>query len=145
MRIHPSSRGGKSGVCLLGVFVLYANTQAATAIAKNNPYSQAIIGRNAFSLKPPAVRVVDPPPLPLPQIVLQGGMNILHRRQVLFKVQMPPKPGEPAREMSCVMSEGERQGEVEVLEIDDKAWTVKFRNHGIVQTLNLKNDGDRHP
>jgi len=46
--------------------------------------------------------------------------------------------------MSCVLSEGERQGEIEVLEIDGRAGTVKFSNHGTVQTLNLKTDGDRH-
>jgi hypothetical protein len=81
--------------------------------------------------------IVDPPLPPPPLIVLQGLTNINRRRQVLFKVQ---KSGAPAREISCVLSEGERQGEIAVLEIDEKSGTVKFNNHGIEQTLNLKND-----
>jgi len=144
MRIHILGHDGKSGVCLLSVFALCANTHTATATDKNNPYARSIVGRNVFSLNPaPLPEIVVPPPLPPPQIILQGLTNINRRRQVLLKVQMLSKPGEPAREMSCVLSEGERQGEIEVLEIDEKAWTVKFRNHGIVQTLNLKNNTDR--
>ena len=146
MRIRILSHGGRVRICLLGVLVLAANTHAATAIARNNAYARAIVGRNVFGLNPaPLSEIVVPPPLPPPRIILQGLTNINRRRQVLFKVQMPSKTGEPAREISCVLSEGERQGEIEVLEIDEKAWTVKFRNHGIVQTLNLKNDADRHP
>jgi len=146
MRIHILSRGRKRGVCLLGAFVVCANTHAATAIAKNNPYAQAIVGRNVFSLNTATLPTIVVPPLPPPpRIILQGLTNINRRPQALCKVQMPAKPGEPVREISCVLSEGERQGEIEVLEIDEKAWTVKFINHGIVQTLNLKNDADRHP
>ena len=146
MRTHSLSRGRRCRVCWLGVLVLGANTDAATVMPKENPYLTAIIGRNAFSLNTATVQtIVDPPPPPPPQIILQGLTSINRRRQVLFKVQMPSKPGEPAREISWVLSEGERQGGIEVLEIDEKAWTVKFRNHGIVQTLSLKNDGDRHP
>lgn len=138
------SHGDKLLICLLGVLVLGANTRAATATAKKNPYAKAIVGRNVFSLTsaPPAT-IVDPAPPPLPRITLQGVTTLLCRGQVLFKIHMPSKPGEPAREISCVLSEGERQGEIEVLEIDEKAGTVKFSNHGTVQTLNLKTDGDR--
>jgi hypothetical protein len=144
MRIRILRHGGKCRICLLGALVLTANTHAATATPKGNPYAKSIVGRNAFGLNaaPPPI-IVDPLRLPPPHITLQGLTTILRRRQVLFKLQMPSKPGEPAREISCVLSEGERQGEIEVLEIDDHAGTVKFNNHGTEQTLSLKISGNQ--
>jgi hypothetical protein len=132
--------GGKCrvGVDLLGTFVLCAHVHAATATARSNPYAKAIVGRNVFSLNRATLpTIVDPPLPPPPLIILQGLTNINRRRQVLFKVQ---KSGAPAREISCVLSEGERQGEIAVLEIDEQSGTVKFNNHGIEQTLKLKNN-----
>ena len=140
MRIRILSHGGKFRVCLLGVlFVLGDSSHAVTETAKENPYAKAIMGRNVFSLNAGRPPTLDPPRPPPPHITLQGvtGRAILGRRQVLFKVQ---KSGAPAREMSCVLSEGERWGEIEVLVIDEIAGTAKFNNHGTVQTLNLKND-----
>ncbi|MBE0544085.1 MAG: hypothetical protein IH623_22310 [Verrucomicrobia bacterium] len=118
---------------------------AVTPSDQGNPYD-AIVGRNVFSLKPP-----PPPPNPEdlikkdppPKIRLQGLTTILGRRQVLFKSQTPAKPGQPAKDESYVLSEGERQGEVEVLAIDEIAGTVKFKNHGIDELLNMKDDADK--
>jgi len=121
---------------VLGVFV-GTSTRAATITARENPYAKAIVNRNAFSLNAPLPTIVVPPRPPLPRITLQGVTTINGRRQVLFKVQFPSKAGEPAREISCVLSEGERMGEIKVLEIDQRAGTVKFNNHGSEQTLNL--------
>src|SRR5262249_9054084 len=66
-------------------------------------------------------------------------------KQVLFKISMSPKPGDPPKEMALVMSEGERQGEVEVLEIDEPGGVIKFNNHGQEQTLTLEKDGEKPP
>ncbi|MCW5551146.1 MAG: hypothetical protein KIS67_03160 [Verrucomicrobiae bacterium] len=118
---------------------------AVTPNDAGNPY-EAIVGRNVFSLKPP-----PPPPNPEdlvkkdppPKIRLQGLTTILGRRQVLFKSQTPAKPGQPAKDESYVLSEGERQGEIEVVAIDENAGTVKFNNHGTVETLNMKDDADK--
>jgi hypothetical protein len=112
-------------------------------VTADNPY-QAIVGRNVFSLKPP-----PPPPNPEdlikkeppPKIKLQGLNTILGRRQVLFKVPAKP-PGQP-KEESFVMNEGERQGEIEVLEINMQVESVRFRNHGQEQLLNMKDDADK--
>ena len=122
MRIRILGHGGKFRVYLLGVLALGSNTDAATANDKNNPYARSIVGRNVFRLNPaPLSEIVVQQRPPPPRIILQGLTSINRRRQVLFKVQMPSKPGEPAREMSWVLSEGERQGGIEVLEIDEKA------------------------
>jgi hypothetical protein len=119
------------------------STIALTAAAPDNPYADTIVGRNVFSLKSP-----PPPPNPEdlikkdppPKILLQGLTTILGRRQVLFKVQIPAKPGQPAKEESYVLTEGERQGEIEVLEINEKTEpaVVKFNNHGTIEPLNMK-------
>jgi hypothetical protein len=128
--------------------ILLASTAGTRAVTtEDNPY-QAIIGRNVFSLKPP------PPPSrpedlikkePPPKIKLQGVNNILGRPQVLCKVLMPAKPPErpQPKEESFVMSEGERQGEIEVLEINMQMESVKFKNHDQVQLLNMKDDADK--
>lgn len=113
------------------------------ATASDNPYADTIVGRNVFSLKSP-----PPPPNPEdlikkdppPKILLQGLTTGLVGRRVLFKVQFPAKPGQPAKEESFVLSEGERQGEIEVLEINEKTEpaVVKFNNHGTIEPLNMK-------
>ena len=140
MRIRILSLAGKFPVSLFVVLVLGADTYAATVMPRENPYAKTILDRNIFNLnKGRPAEIVVPPPLPPPRITLQGLTNIVGRRQVLFQVQMPAKPGEPAK--SCVLSEGERWGEIEVLAIDEKSGTVKFNNHGVLQTLNLKDNG----
>jgi hypothetical protein len=131
----------------IGLLFLAATPRihAATADSDGNPY-QAIVGRNVFSLK-------APPPLPNPEdlikkdtpptIKLQGLNTILGRRQVLFKVLAKP-PGQP-KEESFVMTEGERQGDIEVLEINVEFESVKFKNRDQVQLLNMKNDAEKPP
>lgn len=141
-RITHRARALSLGLIVLASAVI---THAVTADPKGNPY-EPIVGRNVFSLKPPT-----PPPNPEdlikkeppPKIRLQGLTTILGRRQVLFKVQAPAKPGAPAKEESFVLSQGERQGEIEVVEIDEQAGTVKFNNHSIQQSLNMKDDADK--
>ena len=58
-----------------------------------------------------------------------------------MKMTPPAKPGEAAKEKAFTLAEGERDGEVEVLEIDEKEGTVKVNNSGTVVTLNFKDDG----
>ncbi len=133
-----------------GILVLSAAANAASAATADagNPYADTIVGRNVFSLKTP-----PPPPNPEdlvkkdppPKILLQGLTTILGRPQVLFKVQIPAKPGQPAKEESFVMTEGERQGEIEVLDIDESAGEVKFNNHGTVEPLNMKDHVAKAP
>jgi len=65
-------------------------------------------------------------------------------KRALFKVQMPPKPGEPPRgEQSFILAEGQRDGEIEVLEINATAGSefVKVNNFGTIMNLNFENNG----
>lgn len=119
-----------------------------TSETSDNPY-QSIIDRNVFSLKPP-----PPPPDPSeankPQVVkitLTGITTILGNKRVLMKTAPPPgKPNEGAKsEQSYILTEGQREGDIEVIEIDDKAGSVKVNNGGTVQTLTFEKDGAKLP
>lgn len=119
-----------------------------SAESSDNPY-QNIVDRNVFSLKPP-----PPPPDPTEvakptalKITLTGITTILGNKRVLMKTPPPPgKPGEgPKTEQSYILTEGQREGDIEVLEIDDKAGSVKVNNAGTIQTLTFEKDGAKLP
>ncbi len=123
------------------MFGALAFCAGANAIPADNLY-QGIIDRNVFGLKAP-----PPPPDPEankpapPKITPTGITTILGNKRALFKVQMPARPPEPAKEQSYIMTEGEREGQIEVLEIDEKAGSIKFNDYGTVVTLSLEKDG----
>ena len=134
-------RGGKTAAVVLATFVLGTGTKELVADAAANPY-QGIAERNLFALKPPPPAVpAEPPPAPAPKITLTGITTILGNKRALMKVQEPAKPPQPARELSYILTEGQRDGDIEVLEIDEEAGTVKVNNHGTVQELNFDKDG----
>ncbi|MGD0615448.1 MAG: hypothetical protein ABSA69_08435 [Verrucomicrobiota bacterium] len=121
--------------------LLGMGTQVLSADVPDNPY-QGIIDRNVFDLKPPVdPATLVPPAAPPPKITLTGFTTILGNKRVLFKVQLPPTPPAPAKEESYILTEGQRDGDIEVLEIDNTAGIAKFNNHGTIQTLDLAEDG----
>jgi len=140
------TRHSSLATCLSLIVLVSTNNARATAAetdTQGNPY-QAIVGRNVFGLKPPPPPPPPEDPLkknPPPTIKLQGVQTILGRRQVLFKLPAKP-PGQP-KEESFLMNEGERQGEIEVVQIDMQTEAVKFKNHGQEQLLNMKDDADK--
>jgi hypothetical protein len=113
--------------------------------ASGNPY-RAIVDRNVFGLKspppPPDPEANKPPP---PKITPTGITTIFGNKRALFKVQMPARPPEPAKEQSFILTEGQREGQIEVLEIDEKLGSIKFNNFGTVVTLTLEKDGAKLP
>ena len=130
--------GSMSGLCCFVYFVCFV---VITAAAADNPY-QGIIERNVFGLKPPA-----PPPDPEANkpppatIYLTGITTILGNKRALMKMTPPvTKPGEQPKEQSYTMAEGERDGGLEVLEIDEKAGTVKVNNYGTVATIDFESN-----
>jgi len=106
-----------------------------------NPFS-AIVERNVFALKDPP----PPPPLevktntPPPNIRLTGITTIFgtSNKRALFMVQEVGIPGKPAgKEESYILTEGQRQGPIEVVEIDEKHNSVKIKNDGNEAVLTL--------
>jgi hypothetical protein len=128
---------------VLSILVCWTGTHTiATETTGTGPY-QEIVVRNVFGLNPPKAQpgpeANKPPP---PIIFLQGITTIGATAKALFKVQMPPKPGEPPKgEQSFILGEGQRDGEIEVLEIDAKAGTVKVDDFGTITNLNFENNG----
>jgi len=106
------------------------------AATGSGPY-QAIVERNVFGLKPPPAPVAEaPPPAPPLKITLTGITTILGNKRALMSVAVPNKPPE-----TYMLTEGQRQGEIEVLSIDERGGAVLVKNHGIEQTLDFKTDG----
>ncbi|MSU60032.1 MAG: hypothetical protein EXS35_17995 [Pedosphaera sp.] len=133
--------GGKIILCLAGGLMLHAQARALTSESSGNPYAN-IVDRNVFGLKPaPIAEPPKPPEVAAPPITLQGIISAFGKKQVLFKTMMSAKPGEVAKETSLVMAEGERLGEITVLEINEAAGTVKFDNHGKPQIKDITKDG----
>ena len=118
---------------------LYGSSLRAAAMLAPNPYTP-IVTRNVFGLVPIPT---NPPPVdpallvPPPKITPNGIMTLFGKLQVLFKVAGVAKPGQPPKEESYVMSEGDRQNEIEVQKIDEPSATITFINHGVVQELGL--------
>jgi hypothetical protein len=86
-----------------------------------------------------------PPPDPPPKITPNGIMTIFGRLQALFKVAEPGKPGQPAKDGSYVLAEGERQNGVEVVKINEPDAIITFNNHGTIQELPLVAAKDTTP
>jgi hypothetical protein len=112
------------------------------AVALDMPYS-AIVARNMFSLVPIPPPPPPPPPEvdPPPKITPNGIMTIFGKNQALFKVADKAKPGQPQKDTSHVLSEGEREDDIEVVKIDLENNTITFNNHGVVQELAVVDAG----
>src|SRR5437899_9066182 len=131
--------------CILCSLTLCAGAKAIVANSSANPY-QGIVDRNVFGLKPPPPSKGAEPDKPAPpKITLTGITTIFHDKRALMNVAMPAKPPEPAKQQSFILAEHQREGDIEVLEIDVKTGDVKVSNFGTVVTLNLEKDGAKLP
>jgi hypothetical protein len=137
--------GGKTLVWVVGGMAVCLAANGTVAASAQNPY-QGIVERNVFGLRapapPPDPEATKPPP---PKITLTGVTTILGNKRVLFKVQWPARPPEPAREQSYILTVGQREGQIEVLEIDENAGAIKFNNSGTVMTLTMDKDAAKLP
>jgi len=140
MRQHPKAL--IYAYALLGLSLC----QAARALVPEPDHYRAIPDRNLFGLRPPQLATNEPPPPQLTKILLTGITTILGDKRALMKTLMPAgKPGEQAKEQSLILSEGQREGEIEVLAIDEHAGSVKVDNSGTIMTLTFDKDGAKLP
>ena len=128
-------------ICTLAGLALCTPGNAVIGDATGNLY-QGIVDRNVFGLKPPppppGPESTKPPP---PKVFLTGITTILGSKRALLKMTPPAKPGEPAREESFTLGEGQRDGDIEVLEINEKVGAVKIKEYGTITTLDFDKDG----
>jgi hypothetical protein len=137
----------------LAASALCTTANAVTGDSSGSPY-QSVVERNVFGLKPPPPppdpEATKPPP---PKMFLQGITTFGGIKRALLKAQMPAqpgekgkpgekaKPGEPAKDESFILAEGQRDGDIEVLEIDANEGTVKVNDFGTITTLDFKHNG----
>ena len=79
--------------------------------------------------------------MPMPSIWLNGITDILGKKQVLMKVRFPLKPSAPPVEESYILTEGQREGDIEILAIDVKAGTVRVKIIDTIMDLSLEANG----
>jgi hypothetical protein len=138
-------RAGKIAICLAGGLVLNAGLRADDGVLANNPYAPIVI-RNVFGLNPPTPPAAPvKQDVPLPKITPNGIMSILGRLQVLFKVDTVATPGKPSVEESYILTEGQRQDDIEIVKINEKAAMVTFNNNGVIQEIGLNNSANPPP
>lgn len=118
--------------------------KALLAGTSGNPYL-SIPDRNVFHLNRPKSQPTEPPPAPLVTVKVVGITTLLPEKLTLLKLNLPARPPEPAREVACILRAGEREGPIEVLEIDERAGRVKVNNAGTVTTLMLEKESPRPP
>lgn len=126
-------------VCLAGGLFLPVAVHAISS--GDNPY-KSIVDRNPFGLiapTPPAPIETAAPPS---NIKLTGITTILGIKNALLMAQ---EPGPAGKSQSYILTEGQREGMIEVLTIDNIAGLVKVNNAGIVSTLNFDKDGFKSP
>lgn len=126
-------------VWLAGGLFLPAAAHALTST--DNPYNSIVV-RNPFGL------IAPPPPAPIEtttppsNIKLTGITTILGIKNALLMAQ---EPGPAGKSQSYILTEGQREGQIEVLAIDNIAGLVKVNNAGVVSTLNFDKDGFKSP
>lgn len=111
----------------------------AIADSETEKYS-AIVQRNAFNLRTPEPPKPPEPPPPSVTVKLTGITTILSSKRALLVVQEQGKPSE-----TKMLREGEKEGPVEVVAIDEVAGTVKIINSGKEMTLSFEKDGIKPP
>lgn len=115
---------------------------ADVAEPKDHAYYKVILVRNPFDLKdpppPPPVETTNVAPVKL-DVKFTGITAHSGGKKAWFMI--PPQPGKTKDPKYLSMSEGEKEGDLQVLEIDEKEATVKILNAGVPVVLNFKEYG----
>ena len=122
-------------ICLLAS----ASLASGTTFSPGAVAYGAIPTRNVFGLKP----TQQPQPRPvdlslLPAVKMTGLTTILGDERVLLKLTFPAQPPEPAREVLCMLVEGQSFGPIELLEIDLPAERAKLSNTGQISWVTFE-------
>jgi hypothetical protein len=130
----------------LGGLVLATAAWADVNPSGDNAY-HVVVERNPFGLSPP--KVVLPPtntPPPVKSDVKFTGITVDKVGGKKAWLVVPPPPNSRAQNPQYLsMRENETQGDIQVLEIDDKENTVKIVNAGTPVVLTFKDNGYATP
>lgn len=120
---------------------VFAFTGSAASPGKDNPYA-VIAERNAFELRPPPEPKPEPPP-PKPKLDIKftGISTMSGEIKAYF---MAAGKGKEKPKYYC-LGQGERQDQLEVIQIDKELGKVKVKNAGLEGLLTLAEDGVKKP
>src|SRR5256885_12530737 len=149
-------KAGKLIGCTLSASVLFCSFMRAATPAPGtspnetafsasgssaNPY-QGIVDRNVFGLKPPPLPAAPPEaPKPPVNITLTGITTVLGKKRCFITVTTSPKPGAPAAPTSMMLTEDQRDGEIEISHIDPEKGVVGLKQGGSPVTISFKENG----
>jgi len=129
--------------CLSGLLLCLAVADAyATAV--DGPY-QAIAKQNAFNLKQPQEQLSSEILPPLPKFRLTGIITRFGEKRAFLKMQVANRPGESVDDRSVVLSQGQREREIEILVIDEKLGSVKIQWTGRPLTVRFEEATSQRP
>src|SRR5262249_7348091 len=110
----------------IGTLALSYSTVLAVPPDPANRF-QRIAERNVFGLKEPMP--VEPTHTEavaaLPKVFLTGITTLGGYKRALLSVQYPAKAGQPPKEDYLTLTEGQRDGGIEVLSVDENAKKVR--------------------
>jgi hypothetical protein len=139
-------RTGQFSVGLLWVALTFVSVSAHAIV---NPYVDPITNRNMFALKPAPsaedlAKLNAPPPEPLPKVFITGITTLMGNKSAMLRVQRPAKPPEPAKDIPLMLAEGSpAEEDVQVVEINVAAGTVRILNRGTPQLLDISKDSPK--
>jgi hypothetical protein len=134
---------GKQLVCILSILALGHELRATVMNSPANRYG-VIVQRNVFNLVPEPAQKLEPPPRPTARITLTGITSILGDMRALLNVQPPAAAASvPAKEVLLILTEGQEEAQIRVLEINEIAATVKVDNCGTIMVLTFERDGPK--
>jgi hypothetical protein len=135
--------GGGGWCCVWASLVVAILICANAAWAQTNPF-EAILTRNVFGLVPipPAAKPPDPP---LPKITLTGITTVTGVARALLKMAPLPGAAGAGGDRFFNLKLGERDGDLEVLEINEKSGTVVVAYTGRTLTLGFEAEKTNSP
>ena len=128
--------------CLSG-FLLFFVVADSYATALEGPY-QDIAKRNAFNLKQPQEQLPLEIIPPLPKFRLTGIVTKFGEKRAFLKMQVVNRPGE-LTEDSFALRRGERKGEIEVIDVDEKLGNVRIEWSGRPLILSFEKETSQRP
>ncbi len=120
--------------------LLSMGAQSHQSLRAASPYGN-IVGFNVFRLKPPESRTVEAPTPPRAKFRLVGITVLRGHKLALLKVQVAGNGSGPAQELSPTLGVGQREGDIEVLAIDEQAGSVEVNGFGTRAVLMFEPDG----
>jgi hypothetical protein len=131
-------RGPGKYILVLGIAAYCAEAGVVGGASSAEQYEK-IPQRNLFGLREPVQPTIESPKPQLPKITL-SGITTMGSKLVFLKVQFPPKPGEQQGEQSFMLTAGQREGGIEILEINENAKTIRVNNFGTEMTIGFDKD-----